>query len=387
MHTDDVFNAITAVLGDNTPVALHEPEFGGKEWEYVKDCIDTGWVSSVGQYVDEFEARLAEFTGSRHAISVVNGTAALHAALLAAGVGTGDEVLLPSLSFVATANAITYCGAIPHFLDSEEECFGLDPIALSDYLESIADRVSDGFRNIKTGRRLAAVVPMHPFGHPVDMPTLLEVTSKYSLPVVEDAAESLGSTIDGKHTGTFGKLGALSFNGNKIITTGGGGAILTNDTNLARHLKHITTTAKVPHRWKSVHDVVGFNYRMPNINAALGCAQLERLPGMIIRKRQLADDYAEAFDGVNGIRFVRERGGCRSNYWLNAIVLDAADYSARDSVLATANDAGYQCRPIWELLHRLPMYSDHPRASLKIAERLEKSVINLPSSAIIGGKL
>ena len=359
-NSDAFINAIEKVLGIQTPIALHEPEFSGNEWEYVKDCLDTGWVSSVGRYVDEFEVRLAEYTGSRYAVAVVNGTAALHAALLAAGVESGDEVLLPSLSFVATANAIAYCGAIPHFVDIEERCLGLDPMALSDYLKVIADPVSNGYRNIKTGRRLAAVVPMHAFGHPVDMPTLLEVAGRYALPVVEDAAESLGSTLGGHHTGTFGRMGVISFNGNKIITTGGGGAILTDDVGLARRLKHVTTTAKVPHRWEYVHDMVGFNYRLPNINAALGCAQLECLPDIIVRKRQLADNYAKVFERLHDVRFIRERNGCKSNYWLNAVVFEDADNFRRDSLLLAANDLGYQCRPVWELLHRLPMYSTNP---------------------------
>lgn len=385
-ESDGFVAALRTVLGSTpTPVALHEPEFAGAEWSYVRDCLDTGWVSSVGKYVDEFESRLATFTGSRHAVAVVNGTAALHAALLAAGVGPGDEVLLPTLTFVATANAVSYCGAIPHFVESAEDRLGLDPAALADYLETIAEPVAAGFRNRNTGRRLAAVVPMHVFGHPVDMPALLVVAGKFALPVVEDAAESLGSWIGDRHTGTFGRMGVLSFNGNKIVTTGGGGAILTDDAELARRLKHLTTTAKVPHPWEFVHDELGFNYRLPNINAALGCAQLERLPDMLARKRHLAESYANAFAGHRDLGIVREPPGCRSNYWLNAVRLSQPSSSSRDAYLAAANNAGFQCRPVWRLMHRLPMYAACPRAPLPVAERLELGVINLPSSAKLAG--
>ena len=380
----DIVDALQRVLGSNVPLGLHEPEFSGNEWSYIKDCLDTGWVSSVGRYVDEFEARLVEFTGADHAVAVVNGTAALHVALLVAGVKAGDEVLLPTLNFVATPNAVTYCGAIPHFVDSDEGRFALDPHALANYLETVAERYADGYRNRHTGRRLVAVIPMHVFGHPADLPQLLEVADRFSLQVVEDAAESLGSLLEGRHTGTFGKLGVLSFNGNKIITTGGGGAVLTNDADLAQYLRHLSTTAKRPHRWNFVHDMTGYNYRLPNINAALGCAQLERLPDMLKRKRRLAQAYAKSFSEITDIRFVQEPDGCRSNYWLNSIALSVPDELTLNALLTTVNDAGYQCRPVWKLMHRLPMYADCPRAPLPVAERLEKSLINLPSSATLG---
>lgn len=383
----DFIRALRAVLGADGAIGLHEPEFAGNEWTYVKDCLDSGWVSSVGRYVDEFESRLVEFTGARHAVAVVNGTAALHAGLLAVGVQAGDEVMLPALSFVATANAVAYCGAAPHFVDCEAETLGMDPRALADYLEIVAEPVAGGYRNRITGRRLAAVIPMHTFGHPVDMPALLEVAGRFALPVVEDAAESLGSRLEGRHSGTFGKLGVLSFNGNKIVTTGGGGAILTDDADLARFLKHLTTTCKVSHRWEFVHDMTGFNYRLPNINAALGCAQMERLDDMLQRKRRLAEAYAAEFSSMAGFRFVLEPAGCSSNYWLNAVVLENPSEFGRDVLLEAANDAGYQCRPVWRLLHRLPMYAACPRAPLPVAERLEASLVNIPSSARLGGEL
>lgn len=362
-------------------VALHEPEFRSREWEYVRDCIDTGWVSSVGTYVDRFEAMLAEITGATHVVATVNGTAALHVALLLAGVRPGDEVLVPTFTFIATANAVSYCGAIPHFVDSTADTLGLDPAALDDHLRRIAERRGDILVNGATGRVLRAVVPMHTFGHPVDLDGLLEVCGRHGLPVVEDAAESLGSTYKGIHTGRFGRLAALSFNGNKIVTTGGGGAILTDDPELARQAKHLTTTARVPHRWKFSHDAIGFNYRLPNLNAALGCAQLEVLPDFLRRKRQLAERYAAAFETVRDADFVREPAKAHSNYWLNAILLSPDAASARDDVLQRLNDAGAMSRPGWSLMHRLPMYQHCPRAPSPVAEDIERRLINLPSGA------
>lgn len=377
----DFLLGLRQVLGETGSIcSLHEPEFGGNEWTYVKDCIDTGWVSSVGKYVDQFERKLAEFTGARYAVAVVNGTAALHVALQIAGVKAGDEVLVPALSFVATANAVSHCGAIPHFVDSCESTLGLDSSALADHLERIAERTANGCRNKETGRRIAAIVPMHTFGHPVDLGDLMDVAARFALPVVEDAAESMGSTYHGRHTGTFGCMGVLSFNGNKIITTGGGGAILTNDPEIARQAKHLTTTAKRPHRWEFFHEAIAYNYRLPNLNAALGCAQLERLPDFIVRKRQLAEKYRNAFKSLPGLRFVDEPKDCHSNFWLNAIRINEPSMELRDALLAVANDAGYQCRPAWTLLNKLPMYQVCPSAKLYMAEALESSLINLPSS-------
>lgn len=379
--SENFLSGLRQVLGEaNSSLSLHEPEFSGNEWAYVKECIDTGWVSSVGKYVDEFERKLAEYTGARYAVAVVNGTAALHVALQIAGVKAGDEVLAPALSFVATVNAISHCGAVPHFVDSNESTLGLDPEALASHLEFVAERTVDGLRNKNTGRRIAAIVPMHTFGHPVDLGNLMEVAARFSLPVVEDAAESLGSTYYGRHTGTFGCMGVLSFNGNKIITTGGGGAILTNDPDIARQAKHLTTTAKQPHRWEFFHDAVAYNYRLPNLNAALGCAQLERLPDFLSRKRQLAENYRKTFANIPGFHFVDEPEGSLSNFWLNAVRLDEPSMTGRNALLTVANDAGYQCRPVWALLNKLPMYQDCPRAELSVAEALEASLINLPSS-------
>ena len=376
-------SALGGVLPDKRPLPLHEPLFGGNEWVYVKECIDTGWVSSVGKYVDEFELRLAEVTGSRYAIATVNGTAALHVALNLAGVRPGDEVLVPALSFVATANAVAHCGAIPHFVDSEESTLGLDANALRDYLAAIADRGEGAARNKKTGRKIAAIVPMHAFGHPVDLDALLSVSADFGIPIVEDAAESLGSYYRGRHTGTFGKFAALSFNGNKIITTGGGGAILTQDAELAKHAKHITTTAKQPHRWEFFHDEVAWNYRLPNLNAALGCAQLERLPEFLASKRTLADRYKAAFANDPDLRFADEPSHCQSNYWLSTVLLRSPSLPVRDQLLAAANEAGYMVRPAWTLLNQLPMYSTCPVAPLPIAKRLAASIINLPSSPVL----
>ncbi len=375
-----IVDAVHSVVGPG-PVALHEPSFAGNEWAYLKECLDSTYVSSVGKFVDRFEADLAAYTGAKYAVAVMNGTAALHVALQMAGVQQGDEVLIPTLTFVATANAVTYCGATPHFVDSEERTLGMDPQVLREYLQCITEIRSGQCVNRNTGRVIRALVPMHTFGHPVDIEGVLAVARDFHLALVEDAAESLGSTAHGRHTGTFGLMGALSFNGNKTITTGGGGAILTNDPELARRAKHLTTTAKVPHRWDYVHDEIGYNYRLPNINAALGCAQLEQLPDFLAAKRRLFERYQTAFAGVPQSRIVVEPAGCRSNYWLQTLLLDESAAGQRDAILTATNDAGLMTRPIWTLLHKLHMYADCPRAPLPVAKHLEGSLINLPSSA------
>ncbi|AMV17671.1 LegC family aminotransferase [Planctomyces sp. SH-PL14] len=376
----DIVRRLRLVVGDAAQVALHEPEFQGREKEYVSDCVQSGWVSSVGKYVDRFESMLAEYTGAKRAVAVVNGTAALHISLKLCDVQPGDEVLCPALSFVATANAISYCQAIPHFVDSERYTLGLDPRKLDGYLRKIVTLRNGVAWNRLSRRRIRAVIPMHTLGHPVDLDPLVEVCERFKIALVEDAAESLGTYYKQRHTGTIGRVGALSFNGNKIITTGGGGAILTNDDALADRAKHLTTTAKRAHRWEYVHDEVGFNYRMPNLNAALGCAQLERLPEMRARKRALALQFASAFAGCNDAKFFIEPQFGESNYWLNALLVPGGKV-VRDHVLATSHESGLMTRPVWDLLPDLPMYQGHPQMDLTVARSLQKEVINIPSSA------
>ena len=372
-----------AIQANDARVALHEPEFRGNEWVYVKECLDTRWVSSIGRFVDRFESMLQEATGAAHAIATVNGTAALHVCLRLIGVQREDEVLVPALTFIATANAVSYTGATPHFVDSEPRTLGVDPAKLDAYLRDIAV-IRDGVcRNQRTGQVIRALVPVHTFGHPVDLDALLDVCARWRLTLIEDAAEALGSSYKGCHAGNFGRAAVLSFNGNKVVTTGGGGAILTNDSELARRAKHITTTARVPHPWSFIHDELGYNYRLPNLNAALGCAQLECLPDFLERKRRLAACYLEAFKGVAAVSIMREPSDCRSNYWLNALLLDRPNADTRDSVLAALNDAGIMARPCWTLMHRLPMYAECPCMDLSEAEGLEARIVNLPSSPFL----
>ncbi|MBT3305545.1 MAG: LegC family aminotransferase [Alphaproteobacteria bacterium] len=359
---------------------LHEPEFAGNEWEYVKDCLDTGWVSTAGKYVETFEEKLVAFTGAKHAIACVNGTAALHACFLLAGVKAGDEVIMPALTFVGTANAAAGMGAVPHFVDVEERTLGLDAAKLDAHLSDVAEVTDDGLRNRKTGRRIAACVPVHTFGHPVDLDPLLAVCRKFELVLIEDAAESLGSYYNNRHTGNHGLLAMLSFNGNKTVTTGGGGAILTNDSEVAARARHLTTTAKMAHPWEYRHDQIGFNYRLPNINAALGCAQMEQLPRFLKQKRRLAQTYAEAFADVEGLRFFTEPDFAKSNYWLNVLLLDPQTAGQRDAILEATNDSKFMTRPAWTPLHDLPMYKDCPRMDLSVAEGLITRIINIPSS-------
>jgi aminotransferase in exopolysaccharide biosynthesis len=377
---EELVKRLRAVIGDG-PHALHAPDLGPIDEEAVAGCVRSGFVSSVGPEVDRFERELERITGSGRAIAVVNGTAALHAALLVAGVRPGDEVVVPALSFVATANAVTYCGATPHFADIEPHTLGLDPDALRARLRDVARPHVTGIVNCSTGRPIRALVPMHTFGHPCDTEALAEVAAEFGLVMVEDAAESLGSRRHGRHTGTSGLLGVLSFNGNKVITTGGGGAILTDDLELAARVKHLTTTAKVPHRWKYVHDVVGFNYRMPNLNAALGCAQLSRLHEFVASKRRLAERYAATLAGMAGVTLLGERPGSSSNYWLQAIILDDHTAPQRDQLLDELNAAGFGSRPVWEPLHTLAPHCDAPRAPLHVTEDMAARIINLPSSA------
>ena len=366
---------------DDHFISLHEPLFGGNEWNYVRECLDTGWVSSVGKFVDRFENELAIYTGAKRAIAVVNGTAALHICLKLIGIEVGDEVLIPTMTFVATANAVSYCGGIPHFVDSDEQTLGVDPQKLGNYLDSISEIKSEGCWNRLTGRWIKAVIPVHAFGHPVDLDALDKVCQHFKLTLIEDAAESLGSFYKDRHTGNWGKVSAISFNGNKILTTGAGGAILTQDDSLADLAKHITTTAKLPHKWAFNHDQVGYNYRMPNLNAALGCAQLEQLPEFLIKKRKLANKYAQVFQEIEGIKFFTEPDFAQSNYWLNLLLLDENYAEQRDQLLEITNRNGIMTRPTWTLMHYLPMFKDCPRMDLSKAESLERRIINIPSSA------
>lgn len=371
---------IRSVVGTGS-VALHEPRFAGNELQYLKECVDSTFVSSVGKFVDRFEADLAAYTGAKHAVAVVNGTAALHIALKLARVLPGDEVLMPALTFVATANAVAYCGATPHFVDSESRSLGIDTEALRNYLASQTEQRSGLCVNRATGNVIRALVPMHTFGHPSDLEGLLAIAHDFSLALVEDAAESLGSYYGGRHTGTFGLMGTLSFNGNKTITTGGGGAILTNDPELARHAKHLTTTAKLPHAWEYRHDEVAYNYRLPNLNAALGCAQLEQLPAMLASKRELYQRYEAAFSPLEGVKLVGEPEACKSNFWLQTLMLDYGQADQRDVILQATNSAGLMTRPVWVLMHELAQFSDCPRMEMVGASQLSKCLINIPSSS------
>ncbi|MBA4408516.1 MAG: aminotransferase DegT [Odoribacter sp.] len=384
----------------NTPegmIFLHEPRFNGNEKKYLTDCIETTFVSSVGKYVTRFEEMIAEFTGAKHAIAAVNGTAALHIALLLCDVKPEDEVITQSLTFIATANAIAYTGAKPIFVDVDKDTMGLSPAALEAWLQANAElrkvditRIRGGSSlppsgelkgafNKLTGKRIKACVPMHTFGHPCRIDEIIAICNRYNIDVIEDAAESLGSYYKEQHTGTFGKFGTLSFNGNKIITTGGGGMILTNDDELAKFAKHITTTAKVPHRWEFVHDMTAYNYRLTNLAAALGCAQMEQLPGFLLQKRKLSEAYSSFFKHLR-IDFVTEPENCTSNYWLNALILQ--NKAEQNSFLEFMNNNEIMVRPVWQLMNRLEMYKDCQCDALTNTEWLADRVVNIPSSVI-----
>jgi len=359
-------------------IPLHEPKFVGNEKAYVIDCIDSTFVSSVGQYVDRFEQMMAEYTGAKYAIATVNGTAALHVALKLVGVSQGDEVITQPLSFIATCNAISYCGAMPVLVDVDRDTLGLSPVSLRSFLSTNTTQTSAGCINNGTGKKISAVVPMHTFGHPCRIDEIAKICEEYGIPLIEDAAESLGSYYQGRHTGRSGKLAAFSFNGNKTITTGGGGMIITDDEALAKRAKHITTTAKQPHPYEFTHDEIGYNYRLPNINAALGCAQMESLPRFLESKRSIASAYAEFFSAPN-VNFVQEPDQAKSNYWLNALILE--DKQARDVFLKELNAAGVMARPVWRLMNELKMFHDCQSAVLSNAKWLEERVVNIPSSA------
>jgi Predicted pyridoxal phosphate-dependent enzyme apparently involved in regulation of cell wall biogenesis len=363
--------------GTDGRIPLHEPRFRGNEKRYVADCIDSTFVSSVGEYVNRFEEMMRSLTGARYAIATSNGTAALHMSLILAGVHDGDEVITQPLSFVATCNAIAYLRAHPVFVDVDRDTLSLSPAALRAFLEEHAERRDGGCFNRSTGRRIVAAVPMHTFGFPGRIEALAEICEEWNIVLVEDAAESIGATVGNRHTGTFGKLGAFSFNGNKTVTCGGGGCIVTNDDALGKLGKHLTTTAKVPHAWEFFHDQVGYNYRLPNLNAALACAQLEQLDAMVSDKRETAQAY-KRFCAAHDILFVDEMTGTKANFWLNAII--TGDLDERDAFLALSNGAGVMTRPIWKLMPRLPAFADAQCGPLDNSEWLEARVVNLPSS-------
>ncbi|MGB9143267.1 MAG: LegC family aminotransferase [Aestuariivirga sp.] len=360
---------------------LHEPQFAGREWAYVKECIDTNWVSSAGSYVEQFETRLADVCGTKHAVALVNGTSALRICFVIGGAKSDEEIILPALTFVATATAAAYVGAVPHLADSEPETLGLDAAKLKAHLGRIAKSDGKSTVNHETGGRIAIIVPMHTFGHPYDTDAISSMAHAFGIPVIEDAAESVGSYYRGRSCGLLGLLSALSFNGNKILTSGSGGAILTNDENLTRRAKHLSTTAKFPHAWDFNHDEVGWNYRLPNINAALGVAQLKQMPGFVAAKRKLARKWQEAFAGIDGVSVFVPPTCAESGHWLTALILSPQSRHLRDDILALTNAAGVMTRPVWKLIHHLPVFENCPRMNLDAATDLAQSIINILSSA------
>ena len=359
-------------------VPLHAPCFIGNEKKYLAECVDTTFVSSVGQFVDRFEEKMAQYTGAARAVTCVNGTNALHLALLLVGVVRGDEVLTQALTFIATCNAIRYIDAHPVFLDVDQSTMGLSPDAMREWLSRNAEIKDSQCFNKNTRRRIKACVPMHTFGHPARIDEIAAVCEEYHIELVEDAAESLGSLYKGQHTGLFGRVGVISFNGNKTITTGGGGMLLLNNEELGAQAKHLTTQAKVPHRWEFIHNRVGYNYRMPNINAALGCAQLEHLEEFVLNKRETAEKYHAFFATIDDMDYFLEPENCRSNYWLNTILLK--DRQAQQDFLQYTNDHGVMTRPAWQLMNRLEMFKGCETDGLKHTQWLEERIVNIPSS-------
>ena len=360
-------------------IPLHAPTFGGNEKKYLNNCIDSTFVSSVGEYVDSFERKIEEFTKSKHAIVCVNGTNSLHIALLLAGVKNDDEVITQPLTFIATTNAIVYANATPVFVDVDKDTMGLSPIALKDFLENNCFIKDSSCFNKITNRRIKACMPMHTFGHACRIEEIITICKEYHIEVVEDAAEAMGSFYKGKHLGTYSKISAISFNGNKVMTTGGGGVILTNDSEIAKQAKHLTTQAKIPHKWEYNHDEIGYNYRMPNLNAALGLAQLEQLPEFLEKKRTLTAKYIPFFKD-QGISFFNERNEEECNFWLNAVILDNKE--DRDLFLTETNSNSVMTRPIWTLMNKLPMFENSPKGYLTNSEWLEERVVNIPSSVV-----
>ncbi len=363
--------------------ALHEPFFFGNEKKFLNECIDRNYVSSVGSFVDMFEKKLSEFLGVKHVVLTNSGTSALHSSLLAAGVGKNHEVLVPSLTFVATTNAILYCNATPHFIDSEIETLGINTDQLSSYLKSETVYKNDILVNKITGNQIKAILPVHTFGHACKIEEIIEIAEKYKLTIIEDAAEAIGSKYNNKHLGTFGDMGILSFNGNKTITTGAGGAIMTDNASYAKELKHITTTAKMKHRWKFIHDKLGYNYRMPNICAAVGLAQLENIYTLISKKRDLHSKYKKNFKDNKYVDIFSERERATSNYWFNSIMLKDKFTDYREDILEDLNNNNIGSRPCWELMHKLPYLKNFPKMQMAGSEEIYNKIINMPSSASI----
>ena len=376
----DTIDFIRSIYGSERVIPLHEPRFIGNEKKYLNDCIDSTFVSSTGKFVDEFEEKIAKYTGAKYAVATSNGTSALHIALLLANVAKNDEVITQPLTFVATCNAISYCGADPVFIDVDKDTMGLSPSALQTFLEKNTTVTGQQCVNNNTGKIIKACVPMHAFGHPCRIDDIKDICDKYKILLIEDAAESLGSFYKDKHTGTFGQMGVISFNGNKIITAGGGGCVITDDEVLAKKAKHLTTTAKVPHKWEYAHDMIGYNYRMPNLNAALLVAQLENLESFLLEKRKLAKRYKQFFKDKE-YTFVEELTASQSNYWLNAVILK--DKEQRDLFLDETNSQGVMTRPIWKLMSKLSMFKNAQHGDLSNSDWLEQRVVNIPSSVVV----
>jgi perosamine synthetase len=386
----DIEKVVATLCGvlpmENGPCSLHEPEMTDIERDYVVKCLDSGWVSYLGQFVDQAEQRLAEITNARDAVVVVNGTAALHLALLAAGVVSGDEVLMPALTFVATANAVSYCNAMPHFVDCAGDDLAVDAELLDEYLSRIAVRSETGLVNRTTGRRISALIVVHILGIPADMARLNKVAGAWGLPVIEDAAEALGSQYGNLPVGGGNNIATLSFNGNKVVTSGGGGAVLLPDADLGRQVRHIATTAKTPHATQFCHDAIGYNYRMPNLNAALLCAQLDRLDGFLEKKRLLAERYRDAAADLDGLEFLSEPSGRISNYWLNCLLLERSHSNELEPLLERLHQAGILARRLWTPMHWLSIYQDAPRASLPVTEEIFERALCLPSSPFLASR-
>lgn len=375
----EILTFIRGIYQTDNFIPLHEPKFPGNEKKYINKCIDSTFVSTVGEFVNEFENKISEYTGSRYTVVTVNGTEALHLSLLLAGVSVNDEVITQPVTFVATANAISYTGGKPVFVDVDRNTLSISPEKLEEFIKENYELRDKECVNIRTGNFLKACVPVHIFGHPAKIDDIINICNKYNVKVIEDSAESLGSLYKNKHTGTFGYLGILSFNGNKIITTGGGGAILTDNEDIAKQAKHLTTQAKVSHPWEYYHNETGYNYRMPNINAALGLAQLEQIEEFVNLKRQLAKKYSEFFKST-GIDFINEPENSRSNYWLNCIILN--NQEERDAFLNYSNKKGVMTRPVWTLMPDLPMFKDCYKSDLSNSKWLQERVVNIPSSAV-----